>query len=236
MSKIQFTLHKGYDTRIIRFLNHYYHNLEVFLMNFCNSDSDIQYYLSTLYQLKEIWNTQEMDNLIDRRFGGYFDDEILQEIQAEGKWFSLFVTVLSAGRVQVETKIVYIDNEMSSDLQTTEIPFDDLIFILEQFRNSPIGNYNVPALIEKLKIVECEAFIHDLKQCLELHTNIKKGFFSQRIKPVSITSDYPYVVIFDREPLYVHMTHMLLFLEQHLYRHEEKRNKNLFRRFLNFIT
>lgn len=234
MSKIQYFLYSGYNGRIIRFSSTYYVNLEEYLNYYCQTNINADYFLSKLYQLKEIWNTKEMDDLINREFGGYFDWEILQEIQSEGKWFTFFGFVDIAARVNVETKVVYIENEMDSGSGTTEISFDDLTYILEQFRNYPSGNYDINLLVGKLKVKECEAFIYNLKQCLELRQNIEREFFSERIKPTTLNYDYPYVVIHDRDLIYVHMTEMLNILEQHVYHYKQKKNSNWFRRFFNF--
>ncbi|GGG91642.1 hypothetical protein [Pedobacter zeae] len=59
------------------------------------------------------------------------------------------------------------------------------------------SNNSVLSFIEALDKHDCESFIYDLDRCIDGHTNVDEGFFSDSVEHMDILYEYPYVNIDD---------------------------------------
>lgn len=119
----------------ISFHNPYYANLENLLNNDFYKLSALDSYLNELLYLKDHWsNIQLRDQFIETELGGYWDWEGLDARRISGNWFTVIAFDDLNGYINADTQMFYLENEILIQESILEMPLDEFIDILQQWK------------------------------------------------------------------------------------------------------
>lgn len=121
----------------ISFHNPYYANLENLLNNDFYKLSALDGCLNELLYLKNNWtNVQIRDAYIEIKLGGYWDWEGLDARKISGNWFTVIIAFDDLnGYVNRDTQMFYLENEILIQKPIIQMPLDEFIDILQQWKH-----------------------------------------------------------------------------------------------------
>ncbi|MDN3691921.1 hypothetical protein QWZ06_06450 [Chryseobacterium tructae] len=119
----------------ISFNNPYYANLENLLNNDLQNVLDVNAFLTELVYLNEHWEDMELREAFIEKEGGCWDWQDLLDFNATGNWFTFFKFEDLGGYINVDTKTFYLENCLLSNEAVIEMPLDEFIDVLQQWKN-----------------------------------------------------------------------------------------------------
>lgn len=111
-----------------------YANLQNLLNTNFNKIVTLNSYLQELLFIKNNWNNQLMDDFVENKLGGYWDWEGLSAYNVTGKWFTFIGYDDLTGYIHVDIKMFYLENSILTDLEIVQMPLDEFIDILQQWK------------------------------------------------------------------------------------------------------
>lgn len=126
----------GSDNRQIRMNNSNLKNLEDLLNTNLRNDISINFYLNDLNELISNWdNPDNLNNLVENKYGDFWDSEILDTYGVDGTWFNFMGYEDFSIYISVENQEVYIENDLFPQYPVVQMPISEFIDILEQWLN-----------------------------------------------------------------------------------------------------
>ena len=111
-----------------------YANLQNLLNTNFNKIVTLNSYLQELLFIKNNWNNQLMDDFVENKLGSYWDWEGLSAYNVTCKWFTFIGYDDLTGYIHVDTKMFYLENSILTDLEIVQMPLDEFIDILQQWK------------------------------------------------------------------------------------------------------
>jgi len=130
MNLTDYIIHGSGETKQINFSDSALINLEEILNYGFNNNNNIDFFLNKLSSIKSNWTSL---NLLDSEWG-FWDDGELAEKGVTGHWFYLLGEPDIDIYICVETKKLFIENEIMPHYPIVELSVDEFISILEQWK------------------------------------------------------------------------------------------------------
>jgi hypothetical protein len=214
MNLKDYPIYESLNGRFIDFGETGYSCLGSLLNSLLHSYANLDSILEELNYLQYNWGNENMERFVEEKRGGYFDWEILNEIRSEGKWFSIWGDIQFSIIVNQDTKTVRIYDEFDLKNSELELPFDEFVEVLEQWREVPsLITDGATPVIQRLDRHECESFIRDLEEGLK-GSPMDEGFFSDSVNDMNILYRDSYIII--DKYFIITMFEMLTMLRQRL--------------------
>ena len=134
MNLKDFKIEKKGDYNYIDFNQPAYANLQSLLNEGINSINNLNFYIDKIHYLLNNWDY--IDIIVDIKYNGYWDWEVLAENNfTEGNYFTFLGQIDLYGYINADTKIVFIASEFFPDRPLVEMPLQEFVAILEQWRD-----------------------------------------------------------------------------------------------------
>lgn len=129
-----YTIHaQGDNNKIIIFNDNTLLNLEDLLNTNLRVKVNVESYLSDLAEIQNSWGN--LESIVEGKYGGFWDWETLQHYNVSGTWFTFAGYEDFTIYIAVDAEKIYIENELFPQNHIVNMPLDEFIDILEQWKN-----------------------------------------------------------------------------------------------------
>ena len=111
-----------------------YANLQNLLNSNFNRITTLNEYLQELLFIKNNWNNQLMDDFVENKLNDYWNWEVLKAYNVIGKWFTFIGYDDLTGYINVDKEMFYLENEILTNLEVVQMPLDEFIDVLQQWK------------------------------------------------------------------------------------------------------
>ncbi len=118
--------------KVIHFNNHSLLTLESLLNSYITDVSSINSYIADLNYLKNNWGN--LDTIVHEQYNDYWDEEILENFNVSGQWFTFGGSEYVIIYINKANQHIYIYDELLNDQPIVQMPLNEFIDILEQWR------------------------------------------------------------------------------------------------------
>lgn len=133
MQLSNYTIHGNGDNKIIFINNTNYMNLQELLNTNLKVNINVVDFLNDLYEINNNWNN--LNSIVENKYNGFWDWEILQNYGFSGNWFTFAGYEDYTIYICVDTENIYIENDLLPQYPVVEMPVNEFIDVLEQWRD-----------------------------------------------------------------------------------------------------